>query len=148
MLRRPPRSTRTDTLCPCTTLFRSAVAAADPLAVLGGALIVAQLVESHSTLSFTGRCRPLLACQCPAPPGSALDAHQVLHLLDHATHRGGVLELARAVQLVQAAADQRCPLVLPASDRAADLGDLHGILRCRKGRLLPCLGRRAIGKTH
>src|SRR3546814_3817247 len=76
MLRRPPRSTRTDTLCPCTTLFRSADAAADPLAVLGGARIVAQLVESHSTLSFTGRCRPLLACQCPAPPGSALDAHR------------------------------------------------------------------------
>src|SRR3546814_12111263 len=23
MIRRPPRSTRTDTLCPCTTLFRS-----------------------------------------------------------------------------------------------------------------------------
>src|SRR3546814_18074485 len=86
------------------------------------ALPISQLVESHSTLSFTGRCRPLLACQCPAPPGSALDAPQVLHLLDHATHRGGVLELALAVQLVQAEADQRCPLVLPASDRAADLG--------------------------
>src|SRR3546814_20955759 len=26
MVRRPPRSTRTDTLCPCTTLFRSASA--------------------------------------------------------------------------------------------------------------------------
>src|SRR3546814_8851321 len=26
MIRRPPRSTRTDTLCPTTTLFRSAVA--------------------------------------------------------------------------------------------------------------------------
>src|SRR3546814_17099459 len=110
MRRRPPRSTRTDPLFPYTTLFRSLVAvarvlaragadaAADPLAVLGGARIVAQLVESHSTLSFTGRCRPLLACQCPAPPGSALDAHQVLHLLDHATPRGGVLELARAVR--------------------------------------------------
>src|SRR3546814_18268355 len=29
MMRRPPRSTRTDTLFPYTTLFRSAVAAAD-----------------------------------------------------------------------------------------------------------------------
>src|SRR3546814_8345952 len=32
MIRRPPRSTRTDTLFPYTTLFRSAVSAAHPLA--------------------------------------------------------------------------------------------------------------------
>src|SRR3546814_21157261 len=32
MIRRPPRSTRTDTLVPYTTLFRSAVAAAGHLA--------------------------------------------------------------------------------------------------------------------
>src|SRR3546814_13839299 len=30
MIRRPPRSTRTDTLCPYTTLFRSALAKQDP----------------------------------------------------------------------------------------------------------------------
>src|SRR3546814_9447611 len=30
MIRRPPRSTRTDTLCPSTTLFRSAVPAERP----------------------------------------------------------------------------------------------------------------------
>src|SRR3546814_14755163 len=39
MIRRPPRSTRTDTLFPYTTLFRSATlveSAADVLAVLGG----------------------------------------------------------------------------------------------------------------
>src|SRR3546814_4729855 len=30
MIRRPPRSTRTDTLFPCTTLFRSAVSAGGP----------------------------------------------------------------------------------------------------------------------
>src|SRR3546814_14923823 len=49
-------------------------AAADPLAVLGGARIVAQLVESHSPLSFTGRCRPPLACQFTAAPGAGLTA--------------------------------------------------------------------------
>src|SRR3546814_8685320 len=31
MIRRPPRSTRTDTLFPYTTLFRSLVAAPDPM---------------------------------------------------------------------------------------------------------------------
>src|SRR3546814_9733794 len=36
MLRRPPRSTRTDTLCPYTTLFRSVAAQA-----LGGVEVVA-----------------------------------------------------------------------------------------------------------
>src|SRR3546814_13681699 len=29
MIRRPPRSTRTNTLCPCTTLFRSGVTIAE-----------------------------------------------------------------------------------------------------------------------
>src|SRR3546814_16141617 len=31
MIRRPPRSTRTDTLCPYTTLFRSVSAVSDPV---------------------------------------------------------------------------------------------------------------------
>src|SRR3546814_12098931 len=35
MIRRPPRSTRTDTLFPYTTLFRSPLAAADRDALLG-----------------------------------------------------------------------------------------------------------------
>src|SRR3546814_12421214 len=34
MIRRPPRSTRTDTLFPYTTLFRSAVGRADAVAVI------------------------------------------------------------------------------------------------------------------
>src|SRR3546814_10702936 len=33
MLRRPPRATRTDTLFPYTTLFRSAVRCADPIRI-------------------------------------------------------------------------------------------------------------------
>src|SRR3546814_19588928 len=36
MIRRPPRSTRTDTLCPCTTLFRSAKHLREPLGRKGG----------------------------------------------------------------------------------------------------------------
>src|SRR3546814_15100944 len=38
MIRRPPRSTRTDTLLPYTTLFRSAVAGADAVINLVGVL--------------------------------------------------------------------------------------------------------------
>src|SRR3546814_15368558 len=43
MIRRPPRSNRTDTLCPYTTLFRSAVALAAPGMGLPGAGIEGQL---------------------------------------------------------------------------------------------------------
>src|SRR3546814_16389230 len=43
MLRRPPRSTRTDTLCPYTTLFRS------PVAIGGGALFL--VVDDRGALA-------------------------------------------------------------------------------------------------
>src|SRR3546814_19390080 len=36
MIRRPPRSTRTDTLCPYTTLFRSAVISRELVMSIGG----------------------------------------------------------------------------------------------------------------
>src|SRR3546814_16497825 len=78
-------------------------------------------MELQCTLSFTGRCRPLLRRWSARPGVSALDEHQVLHLVDHAAHRGRVLELARAVELVEAEAHERRPLVLLAPDRAADL---------------------------
>src|SRR3546814_18648904 len=42
MIRRPPRSTRTDTLFPYTTLFRSTKAAGVPHALIPVALIVAR----------------------------------------------------------------------------------------------------------
>src|ERR1700754_1552648 len=52
-----------------------------------------------------------------------VDAHQVLHLLDHATPLGRIDELAAAVALVQSQADQRAALVFRAADVAAGLGD-------------------------
>src|SRR3546814_6167212 len=51
MIRRPPRSTRTDTLFPYTTLFRSAYMGTGLLLVLCSALIVSLLVVA---------CAPLL----------------------------------------------------------------------------------------
>src|SRR4029077_10374174 len=53
-----------------------------------------------------------------------VDAHQVLHLLDHAAHLGRIDELAAAVALVQSQADQRATLVSRAADVAAGVGDL------------------------
>src|SRR3546814_3401040 len=43
MIRRPPRSTRTDTLFPYTTLFRSKIIADAPIEVIRDALIVRSL---------------------------------------------------------------------------------------------------------
>src|SRR3546814_17426016 len=68
MLRRPPRSTRTDTLFPYTTLFRSA-----------------QHRDARpSTASYRAdrRCRPLRSPADPASSGSVvMERHQILELM-------------------------------------------------------------------
>src|SRR4051794_36072431 len=53
--------------------------------------------------------------------GSALDRHHMPHRADHAADLGAVLELRRAVQLVQAQADQRLALIGGAADRRSGL---------------------------
>src|SRR3546814_14068129 len=45
----------------------------------------------------------------------------MLHLLDHAAHVGGVLELDRSVHLVETQADQRLALIGGAPDRRSGL---------------------------
>src|SRR3546814_1005894 len=65
MIRRPPRSTRTDTLFPYTTLFRSRDA-------------------RPSTASYRAdrRCRPLRSPADPASSGSVMmERHQILELM-------------------------------------------------------------------
>src|SRR3546814_12491878 len=60
MIRRPPRATRTDTLCPYTTLFRSPARGADrsgPRAVPRGPGIAAP-VGSHRHAGAARRRRP------------------------------------------------------------------------------------------
>src|SRR6185295_14072971 len=66
-------------------------------------------------------------------------SYQVLHLGDHAAHGGRVLELAAAMQLVEAESDQRGPLNVRPAERAADMGDADAAFRGRHD-LLPRLG--------
>src|SRR5437660_5602773 len=67
-----------------------------------------------------------------------LGAHEVTHLVDHAAHRGRVLEDTAAMALVQAEALQRGKLVVRAPDWAAGLDDLDLLLVCHDR---PPLGR-------
>src|SRR3546814_1899970 len=49
MIRRPPRSTRTDTLFPYTTLFRSPLAAADlEQRIIGGRAHIGRIEQQHA----------------------------------------------------------------------------------------------------
>src|SRR5947209_1537019 len=50
-------------------------------------------------------------------------SHEMLHLVDHATDRGGVLEHAPATKLVQSKPLQGRLLIRPAADRAPGLHD-------------------------
>src|SRR5436305_14465642 len=62
------------------------------------------------------------------PLAFAFDPYEVLDLMDHAAYRGGVLERAPPVTLVEPEPLQRRLLVLAAPDRAADLHDCDGLL--------------------
>src|SRR3712207_2226441 len=73
---------------------------------------------SRSSLSFIS---PTL------PRGSLVHLHQVGDPPDHAADGGRVLQLPRAVHLVEAEPDQRRPLVAPAADGRPDLGHPHGL---------------------
>src|SRR3546814_14186127 len=99
MIRRPPRSTRTDTLFPYTTLFRSALQ--EPLAVYGPAAILHQgaeivhrdMVDVKRVIPSVGqqprhRHPPASEQRQPPPPmgeigegdeGLPADAQQFLH---------------------------------------------------------------------
>src|SRR3546814_3306906 len=58
MIRRPPRSTRTDTLCPYTTLFRPAARLATGVASQAGCAATALSIACAITAASAG-------CQCP-----------------------------------------------------------------------------------
>src|SRR3546814_10100226 len=76
MIRRPPRSTRTDTLFPYTTLFRSCRRAARPSVVLAGTADrgVAGKRDAAGTSAFVGapHGRNTLCCEAGRTHGAPL----------------------------------------------------------------------------
>src|SRR3546814_11786317 len=70
MIRRPPRSTRTDTLFPYTTLFRSRISVPVWPDTLSGRLPVVALVGHHPTNKLIGR-GPIPHRKSFPPPGHA-----------------------------------------------------------------------------
>src|SRR3546814_6616442 len=76
MIRRPPRSTRTDTLFPYTTLFRSErVAGADVSVMLLGASGTGKEVIARGVHSSSRRTdAPFVAINCAAIPENLLEA--------------------------------------------------------------------------
>src|SRR6478752_7351556 len=59
------------------------------------------------------------------------DAHEVLHLRDHAAHRRGVGKSRTAIHLVEPKAHQRRALAGVTADRATGLFDRHGLVSHR-----------------
>src|SRR3546814_20562330 len=76
MIRRPPRSTRTDTLCPYTTLFRSRVK-------------VARLHGLESGVKVDYRLQPVEALAGEQP--GAFDAVTCMEMPEHVPDPGAIL---------------------------------------------------------
>src|SRR3546814_13890212 len=71
MIRRPPRSTRTDTLFPYTTLFRSPERKADPLEATDREVFAAQIVAQLGEVGAAGAGNRL-ANGAHAQPGAVV----------------------------------------------------------------------------
>src|SRR3546814_13415267 len=90
MIRRPPRSTRTDTLFPYTTLFRSHL---DPAHAIGGVRgrfgivdIGAQRVQRHPTCAIPFGARDFRAAETAGavdPDALGAETHRRLHRALH-----------------------------------------------------------------
>src|SRR3546814_3364551 len=77
MIRRPPRSTRTDTLFPYTTLFRSHRLAVEGVGRLGGGHVALALVEhAHVAAQRQGRDHVLGAVAATPHPQRLAEAHR------------------------------------------------------------------------
>src|SRR5436190_2675174 len=95
---------------------------------VAGASHPSRSARTQSTRCGEGRIQP----PGRADEGNSLtlffNPHQMLYLVDHAAHRGRVLEHAATVSLVQPEALQSRSLIRLAADRAARLHDGHRFL--------------------
>src|SRR3546814_9776678 len=100
MIRRPPRSTRTDTLCPYTTLFRSGpidvrINRTRALELIAGGRMTARGLEAEPRAGFDvqgwARVRPLV-------PESAIRLHQeVGRSEEHTSELQSLMRISYAV---------------------------------------------------
>src|SRR3546814_1828143 len=92
MIRRPPRSTRTDTLFPYTTLFRSAEVAHD----LARAVALAQSLgdEHYSSSCLGGSASPALL---PSPAGALFFGSKVMRSEEHTSELQSLMRISYAV---------------------------------------------------
>src|SRR3546814_5508033 len=118
MIRRPPRSTRTDTLFPYTTLFRSLIRAArQRLALLGMPPAVIASVERSG--------RPRNVVTIAAPSGGAIRTLGV---------RAGMSEIGRAhVSTPVTNAHLVCRLLLEKKNKKHNINSLNynNIVECK-----------------
>src|SRR3546814_3575190 len=119
MLRRPPRSTRTDTLCPYTTLFRSALQVASPVAdadVEHPCELLFVVVHGHPkemVQSSVRRTRLVVGGLAKQPVAEDREAHGVVHLGDQ-----GHVEAPRS-RSVRLLCPEPAPLLEQAPTQAA-----------------------------
>src|SRR3546814_2084892 len=90
MLRRPPTSTRTDTLFPYTTLFRSPPAALDIGLVRGG-----EAIGHHHALRSPARAHGIAQPVERRPFARGKRADPVEHRIDHVRAGAGEARLGR-----------------------------------------------------
>src|SRR3546814_5755713 len=92
MIRRPPRSTRTDTLFPYTTLFRSGGGEAEPARAAGDEGGLACNV-GHSAKSFS-RVRVIRYCARPAAAAKGISA---IRSEEHTSELQSLMRISYAV---------------------------------------------------
>src|SRR3546814_20910219 len=120
MIRRPPRSTRTDTLFPYTTLCRSFQGASFllPSEVCADAEFPRPRIGFGLEQAITAR--PALI----SPIRPVVEVHELreaLHLLDDAVFtRGVALEVRLGVAILLSVADEPAALARPVTPAAAD----------------------------
>src|SRR3546814_10863955 len=118
MIRRPPRSTRTATLFPYTTLFRSDRVADGPHALLAGAAALIDLDEAPLVDLDTGAVEAEVVGVGTAPDGHDHD----IDLEVFAAHlHGGAAVAGRVALDLDARADGHAPLLERLLDDGGDV---------------------------